>query len=343
MTYLASDLCEKFAHIITTSRNLDAEFSRIDSTDDYQSESLIFVSESSSLALQEHGMPAVLVTCEEIAVQINEESLCVIVVQDVRVAQAVIKQHYFDYDATDSEWEPIHPSAVIHASATLGERVRVGANSVIGADVVIGNDTIIRANCVIEHDVEIGQSCTINNMVNIGYGCRLGNRVILQPAVIIGSEGFGFAQDSERRYHRVPHTGIVEIKDDVQIGSHGNIDRATYGKTIINRGVKIDALCHIAHNVVIGEDVLLIAQSGVAGSSNIGDRVIASGHTAITDHTTIADDAVLVHRCGVTEDITMAGMWAGTPARPFKEYVKSINTAKRLEKLSAKVAKLEKS
>jgi UDP-3-O-[3-hydroxymyristoyl] glucosamine N-acyltransferase len=340
MSHSAQQLCDNFAEIVIESCNTNISFETIDGVQDFSQHSLIFVSDAKSFDLSTDPKPAVLVTSQKIAQSIKHDSLCLITVGDVRLAQALIKQHYFDYDAGDSEWEPIHPSSVIHPSVKLGENVRIGANVVIGQDVIIGDNTIIRANSVIEHGVEIGADTIVNSLVNIGYACRIGSRVIIRPGVIIGNEGFGFAQDKTKRYHRVPHTGIVEIHDDVQIGSNSNIDRATYGKTIIQRGVKIDALCHVAHNVLIDEDTILVAQSGLAGSCTIGKRVVISGQTAVLDHKSVVDDAVLVHRCGVTNDITTPGMWAGTPPKLFKDYVRHLNVDKRVEQLSKRIEKL---
>lgn len=340
MSHSAQQLCDTFVEIVIESRNTNIGFDSIDSVEDFDQRSLIFVSEGKSFDPTQSLKPAVLVTSTKIAQHINDDSLCVITVEDVRLAQALIKQHYFDYDACDSEWDLIHPSSVIHHSAKLAKNVRVGANTVIGQDVVIGENTIIRANSVIEHGVEIGSDTLINSMVNIGYGCRVGSRVILRPGVIVGNEGFGFAQDKSKRYVRLPHTGTVEIHDDVQIGSNSNIDRGTYGKTTIARGVKIDALCHVAHNVKVGEDTIIVAQSGLAGSCAIGKRVVISGQTAVLDHKTVVDDAVLVHRCGVIEDIVTPGMWAGTPPKLFKEYVRHLNVDKRVDKLSKRIDQL---
>jgi UDP-3-O-[3-hydroxymyristoyl] glucosamine N-acyltransferase len=337
MPHSAADLCHRFADLVIESRNVDCEFERIDSPESFDATSLIFVSERASLPDRSIGIPAVLVTDATIAEDVSPQD-CVVVTKNVRLAQALIKQYYQDYDASDPEWDAIHPTAVIHPSAKLSETVRVGANSVIGANVTIGNETIIRANCVVESGAQVGANCILNNLVNIGIGCLLGDRVIVRSGAIIGGEGFGFAQDDQRHYQRVPHTGNVVLEDDVQIGANCTIDRATYGTTLIKRGVKIDALCHIAHNCVVGEDALFVAQSGVAGSCNIGERVICSGQTGMLDHRTVAADAVLVHRCGVTEDIPSAGLWAGTPPKPFKEYVANLNAARRLEK---KIARLQ--
>ncbi len=338
MRHSVEELCETFDQLIIGASETRCSFERLDGFAEFTSTSLIFVSEAKQLEFLSKSTPAVVVTTKALADEVPDQVNCVLTVKNVRLAQALIKQHYCDYDMSDAEWEDIHPSAVIHASAQLAGDVRIGPNVVVGANVKIGANTQIRANCVIESDVQIGEACIINSLVNIGHACQLGDRVILRPGVIIGNEGFGFAQDDSAQYQRVPHTGIVVIEDDVQIGSNCNIDRATYGKTVIKRGVKIDALCHVAHNCYIGEDSLFVAQSGVAGSATIGRRVVSSGQTGILDHKNIADDVVLVHRCGVTEDITQSGMWAGTPPKPFKEYVGDLNATKRLAR---KIAKLE--
>lgn len=341
MVYQVQDVCSRFSDLIIDATRKETSFSSIDSAENFKPDSMVFISDAKTLPDLSNG-PAVIVTDTEIASLINNDSVCVITVNNVRLAQALIKQQYSDYDTTDSHWGVIHPSALIHPSAKLGDGVRVGPNTVIGPDTEIGAGTHIRSNCVIEHSVIIGENCVVNNLVNIGYLCVIGDRVIMRPGVIIGNEGFGFAQDEQRHYHRTPHTGFVEIADDVQIGANCNIDRGTYGATKIARGVKIDALCHIAHNVSIDEDALFVAQSGIAGSCNIGKRVIGSGQTGMLDHKTVVDDAVLVHRCGVTEDVLQPGMWAGTPPRPFKEYVRNLNLGKKVAKLNDELRELKK-
>jgi len=255
-----------------------------------------------------------------------------------RLAQALIKQRLNDYDANDAEWQTPHPTAVISNSASIGKNCRIGPNVVIGENVTIGDNTIIRNNSVIEHDSHIGSNCIIHSLVNIGYATQIGDRVIIRPGAIIGNEGFGLATDENQQHHRLPHTGDVQIADDVQIGANCNIDRGTYGSTVLKRGCKIDALCHIAHNVVLGEDCIITANCIIAGSTVIGDRVIMSGQTGVLDHINIADDVVLVHRAGVISDIDKKGMYGGMPALPFKQHMQRNNLEKSMQK---KIAKLE--
>ena len=155
-------------------------------------------------------------------------------------------------------------------------------------------------------------------------------------------EGFGFAQDATGRSHRIPQTGRVVIEDDVLMGSQCNVDRATWGETRIRAGSKFDALCHIAHNAEIGEDCIIVAQTGVAGSSTLGKRVVVSGQCAITDHVTITDDVTLVQRAGVINNIEKPGVYAGTPIQPVKDYFRNAAVAHNLVELRKQVRQLEK-
>ncbi len=194
---------------------------------------------------------------------------------------------------------------------------------------------------MVEHDVTIGEDCVVHPAAVIGYGCRLGADVVIGPGSVIGSEGFGFAQDAARRSHPIPQTGIVVIEDRVRIGANNCIDRATYAETRIGAGTKFDNLCHVAHNVQIGEDCLLTAMFCVAGSSRIGDRVMASGQTGIIDHVEICDDVVLVHRAGVVKNISMPGVHASLPAQPLEAYLKNMAATRRGAELRKRVAELE--
>ncbi len=338
MNFTSQELVAEFSDMVISTIGENAEFDHSACHLGANSSSLVFLQSADNLPAR----AAVIVTTSEVAEQLKERCASFIVcVANVRLAQAKMKQHFDDYQAKDTEWDAVHDSAVVHKSSVLKKGCRVGPNAVIGADCQLGENVVVRANAMIEHGVEIGRDSIIHAGANIGYNSQLGERVSIQAGAVIGSEGFGFAPDSDRRYHRIPHTGNVIIGDDVHIGANSCVDRGTYGATEIARGVKIDNMVHVAHNVEIGEDSLLTAQSVVAGSSKLGKRVIASGQTGILDHKTIADDAVLVHRCGVSEDITSSGMWAGTPARPFKEYVRSINLGKKVKRLEQKLKELQ--
>lgn len=341
MTHNSEQLAAEFADLIINKVGDHCDFSGVAGYESVSKENLVFIQKIEQTLFLEHCQPAVIVTHESQVEELAKQySGLIFGVKDVRLSQALIKQRFDDYQAIDLEWPEVHPSAVIHPSAKIGVNVRIGPNSVVGANCVIGDNTTIRSNSVIEHNASIGKDCVIHNLVNIGYDCHLGDRVILRSGCMLGSEGFGFAQDTNKKYHRIPHTGRVILGDDVQVGANCNIDRGTYGDTILGRGVKLDSLCHISHNVEIGQDTVMASQTSVAGSSVVGERVIASGQTGIIDHRTVADDAVLVHRCGVTEDIDKGGMWAGTPAKPFREYVQGLTLSKKIQKLERKLKEL---
>jgi len=281
--------------------------------------------------------PAALIIPERLSEFVPEGIPC-LTTNNPRLAQALIKQHLNDYDASDSEWPSVHSSAIIHESASIGNSCRIGPNVVIGENVSIGDNTIIRSNSVIEHDSTIGEKCIIHSLVNIGYQSQIADNVIIRPGAIIGNEGFGFAPDENKQYHRIPHTGKVVIEEWVQIGANCNIDRGTYGETRIGKRTKLDSLCHIAHNVEIGEDCVITSHCVIAGSSKIGNEVIMSGQTGVLDHITIADGTTLVHRAGVLQSIPEKGVWGGLPAKPLKEHMKRSSLDKSVDK---KIAKLE--
>lgn len=343
MAISSKQLCEEFSELIAETIGEPKDADRLDRFEEYSENSLIFLNDEKAAESVLQKAPAVIVASPSVTEKIkNSVTSFIIVAHDIRLAQALIKQSLDDYDASDPEWPDTHPTAVIHESAQIGSNTRIGPNVVIGANVKIGDNAIIRSNSVIEHDSSIGDDCIIHSLVNVGSYCIIKNRVILRAGCIIGGEGFGFAQDKQKKYHRIPHTGNVVIEDDVQVGANCNIDRGTYGSTLIKQGTKIDAMCHIAHNVEVGENTILVAQNGIAGSSTVGNNVVISGQSAISDHVKVGDNTVLVHRAGVTEDITEPGMWAGTPAKPFREYIKTLNVDKKIDKLTQRMKQLEK-
>jgi UDP-3-O-[3-hydroxymyristoyl] glucosamine N-acyltransferase len=289
------------------------------------------------------GKPACVVTTVEIAPRLADRpEIALLITSNVKLAQALVTQAYADIPPPGAEWPLVHPSAIIHESAVLAEGVRVGPYAVIGRNVRVGRNSIVATHAVIEQEAVIGAGCVLHAHVYLGWGCRLGERVVIKPGAVIGAEGFGFAQDEQHRHHRIPQRGIVNIEDDVTISANCTVDRATFGETRIGRGSKFDTHCHVAHNVSFGEDCVVVAQSGISGSCRIGNRVLMSGQTGTIDHLNIADDVVLVHRAGLTKDITKPGMYAGTPTQPYAEYARNITVFRRLFELKRRVAALER-
>ncbi len=262
-----------------------------------------------------------------------------IAVENPSLAFAVVVRHFAA--ATRSFGPGIHPRAFVDPSASLDPaHVRVQAGAVILAGAHIGNGSDIGANCVIGEDVKIGENCRIMANVSIRERCVLGDRVILQPGAVIGSDGYGY-EFSEGRHLKIDQVGTVEISNDVEIGANTTIDRARFGKTLIGEGTKIDNLVQIGHNVVIGRHCLIISQTGISGSSHLGDYVTCAGQVGIAGHVKIGSKAVLSARTGVTADLAGDMVYSGKPAQPMREEMKSQAHLRRLPKLIARVKALE--
>jgi UDP-3-O-[3-hydroxymyristoyl] glucosamine N-acyltransferase len=291
-------------------------------------------------ALQQR-VAAVVVPDNMVTDELDLGKTALIQVKDVRVALAYIRQHHDD-NPYPNEWARIHPSAVIHESASVPDTAVIAPGAVISSDVILGNHVVIMANAVIENNAIIGEGSIIHPGCVIGWDCEIGVDVIIKAGAIIGAEGHGFARDSEGCFHRIPQRGKVVIEDNVVIGANCTIDRATYHQTRIHRGCIIDAQCHLAHNVVLDEDCALVAQTGIAGSSRFGKRVMASGQTGVLDHVNVPDDTVLVHRAGVINSIKESGMYAATPPQPFARYLKNIAVFQRLAEVWDRLRALEK-
>ena len=219
----------------------------------------------------------------------------------------------------------IHPTAVIDASAILGADIAIGAHVVVGQSCRIGNHTTILPGTVVGNGAQIGDNCIIYSNVSIREACIIGHRVIIQPGAVIGGDGFGFAPKRDGSYQKIPQLGIVVLEDDVEVGANTCIDRSTMGETRIKRGTKLDNLVQIAHNVTIGEDVVIAANAGVAGSAKVGNRVMIGGNASIVGHVTIADKISIAGNAGVSKSLTKEGeTYFGLPA-------KEIGKARRIE------------
>ncbi|MFH1991027.1 MAG: UDP-3-O-(3-hydroxymyristoyl)glucosamine N-acyltransferase [Pseudomonadota bacterium] len=218
----------------------------------------------------------------------------------------------------------IAPFAVIGDNVTVGRRVRIHANVFIGNNVVIGDDVEIRPN------------------VTVLERSRIGNRVIIHAGTVIGSDGFGFAPDGET-YYKIPHVGIVQIDDDVEIGALNAIDRATFGKTWIQKGVKTDNLVHIAHNVTVGENSVLVAQVGISGSVTIGKHAILAGQAGVAGHLDIGDNVTVGPQAGVAKSVSNGEVLSsGLPAMPHRLWLKVQRIIPMLPELQKRLLEVEK-
>lgn len=240
--------------------------------------------------------------------------------------------------SVDGQTRGIHPSAMVATSARLGKDVTVGPGAIVGENVSIGDESLIGAGCVIGEGAQIGSQCRLDAHVTIYPGTTLGDRVVVQAGAVLGSEGFGYVRDEQTgRYEQFPQVGRLVIEDDVEIGANSTIDRGALDETRIRRGTKLDNLVHVGHNVEIGEDVVIAAQTGLSGSAVVENSVIIGGQVGIADHVRIEAGAILGAQSGIPSKKVIRGrgvVFWGTPARPIREYLKELAFLARSAKKS---------
>ena len=230
----------------------------------------------------------------------------------------------------------VDAGAVVDPSARLGERVAIGHGTVVETGAMIGNGTSIGSNCSIGAGVQIGEHCVIKSSVTMYPGTTVGDRAIVHSGAVLGSDGFGYVRDQQTgRYEKFPQVGRLIIGNDVEIGANSTIDRGALDETVIGDGVKIDNLVHIGHNVRVGRNVVIAAQTGVSGSAVIEDNVVVAGQVGIADHVRVEEGAILGAQCGIPSNKVIRGkgiLFWGTPARPIREYLKELAALSRLAK-----------
>lgn len=245
------------------------------------------------------------------------------------------------YSQMNQKQPKIEQPSYISESAVVGEGLYLGAFAYLGDNVVVGNNVKIYPNVVVGDNVTIGDGTILNAGVKIYADCKIGNNCILHAGVVIGADGFGFAPDENGVYSKVPQIGNVVIEDDVEIGSNSTIDCATMGSTIIRKGVKIDNLVQIAHNVEIGEHSAMAAQVGVAGSAKIGKHVMVGGQAGIAGHLHIADGTKIVAQSGIPSSVKKADTLMGSPGIPIDDFKKSYFGFRKLPFILQKLNELD--
>jgi len=277
----------------------------------------------------------------------NTKASAVIVAEDFpAIATAMLrsKNPYLTFACAialfhpSSRYEPgIHPTAVIHPSARIGEGAHIGPYVVISEDVEIGKSSVLLAHVVIYRDVKIGDYFMAHAHALVREHCRLGNNVLLQNGVVIGADGFGFAKDDQGHWHKIPQPMPVVIDDDVEIQANSCIDRASVGETHIARGTKIDNLVQVGHGSHIGEHSLLAAQVGLAGSTEVGNNVILTGQVGVVGHCKVGDGAIVTPQSGVAGDIPAGAIVSGAPAIDHKLWLKVSALLSRLPEIAKAV------
>lgn len=232
--------------------------------------------------------------------------------------------------------------AYIDSTAQLSDQVTVDRFAIVEAEAIIGDGTVIHAQAYIGKGVTIGENTIIHPGVKIYHGCVIGDNCEIYSNAVIGSDGFGFHKNEDHSYKKIPHIGNVIIEDNVEVGSNTVIDRATLGSTIIRQGVKLDNLIQIAHNVEIGKDTAIAAQTGVAGSAKLGDRCVVGGQSGIAGHVTIADGTQMQGKSGVISNIKESDRKLyGYPAIDYHAYLRSYAHFKSLPHMAQEMEKMK--
>ncbi len=285
--------------------------------------------------LQKSGAGAVIVP---LAVT-GPESVPIIRVKDPYLAVAII--HGF-FVARPFEAKGIHPRAFIGEECLLGKEISIAPLAVIGDRVKLGERVSIEAGAVIGDDVEIGDDSTVKSNVTIYNKSIIGKKTTIHSGTVIGSDGYGYSANERGEHIKRPQVGIVRIDDDVEIGANCCIDRAAYGVTWIKSGTKIDNLVQVGHNVVVGENSLLVAQVGISGSTILGRNVVMGGQAATSGHVTLGDQVMVAARGGVHNDQPKGAVLGGAPAIPIRQWAKACAVFAKLPELQTTVRKNSK-
>jgi UDP-3-O-[3-hydroxymyristoyl] glucosamine N-acyltransferase len=235
----------------------------------------------------------------------------------------------------------VHPTACVAHEARIDPSASVGPLAVVEAEAVVGPRTHIGALSFVGRRAVLGEDVRLYPRVVVREGVRIGNRVVVHSGAVLGADGFGYAFDG-RAHVKIPQVGGLRIDDDVEVGANTAIDRATLGETIVRRGTKIDNLVQIGHNCDVGEDVILVSQVGIAGSSRIGNRAMLAGQVGVADHVTIGAGAILTAKSGVPSDVPAGEVWSGIPSRPTSEQKRIWAGESQLPELIRRVRALEK-
>lgn len=253
---------------------------------------------------------------------------------------AALIQNFFQQKAFKAVG--VSPKAHIGTNCEIPDEISIGPFVAIGDRVKLGKRVTIHAGAVIGDDVVIGDDCLLYANVTVYHSCTIGARVIIHGGTVIGSDGFGFATDEEGNHLKWPHTGTVQIDDDVEIGANVTVDRGTFGKTHIMKGTKIDNLVQVGHNVTIGENSLIVAQVGIAGSTSLGRNVVLGGQTGVKGHIHLDDYTTVAAKSGVHSSLKKGSIVSGYPAIPHKDWLKASIIFSKLPKLYEELLDMRK-
>jgi UDP-3-O-[3-hydroxymyristoyl] glucosamine N-acyltransferase len=236
----------------------------------------------------------------------------------------------------------VHPSAVIGEGSSIGANASIGAYAVIGEHVTIGANAVIHPHVVIYSNVTIGDDFLAHAHAVVRESCRIGNRVILQNGVIIGGDGYGFAKRKDGTHYKIVQSGITVLEDDVEIQTNTSIDRASIGETRVKRGAKVDSLVQVGHGCVVGEDNIICAQVGLAGSTILEKNVLLAGQVGVSGHLTIHDNVIVYAQSGVGHETPPGSVISGSPAYDARQWLRTITALPKFPDLLKTIRELER-
>jgi UDP-3-O-[3-hydroxymyristoyl] glucosamine N-acyltransferase len=268
---------------------------------------------------------------------------------DLPLACLISSNPYLDFArALECFYTPPKPAPGVHSlafvaeSAVIGEGASIGPFAVVGDRVQIGKCCVLYPHAVIYEGAAIGDDFTAHSHAVVREFCRIGDRVLLQNGVVIGGDGYGFAKRADGTHHKIVQSGVTVIEDDVEIQSLTSVDRATMGETRVKRGAKIDSLVQVGHACVVGEDNIICAQTGLAGSSILGKNVLLAGQVGVSGHLTIHDNAIVYAQSGIGGDVAPGTRISGSPAFAANEWLRAITAFQKLPEMQKTIRELKK-
>ncbi|QDK46486.1 UDP-3-O-(3-hydroxymyristoyl)glucosamine N-acyltransferase [Bdellovibrio sp. ZAP7] len=309
--------------------------------DQADSESLIFVSKPDFLEKALKAQSPIIVAHKSLTLPTDSKTTF-FTTHNIQLAMAAILPLFDGKMNRFNQETKIHPSAWIHPQAHLGQNVSVGPFAVIGEHVRIGDGATIGAHVVIESYAQIGALTILHPQVFIGAYSEIGAHCEFHPHTTIGADGFSFAMAKDGTHKKIPQIGKVVIEDHVELGANCAVDRAALTETRIGRGTKMDNFCHVAHNVIIGENNVMAAGFKIAGSSRIGSNCMFGGDAAVSDHITICDKVIIAGKSGVTSNVQQSGAYGGYPLEPLRESLKTLANLSQLTRIRKELSRVVK-
>ncbi len=285
--------------------------------------SLVFVSKKDQLDQALSELPTIIIAHKSLPLP-KDSPITFFSTDNIQLAMATVLPLFDGKMNRFNQTEKIHPTAIIHPNAQIGKNVCLGPYVFIGDNVKIGNYATVGAQTVIEEGASVGDHSILHPQVFLGAHCEIGSHCEIHPHTTIGSDGFAFVQTKDGTHKKIPQIGRVTIGNNVEIGANCAIDRAALTETRIGHGSKFDNFCHVAHNVVIGENCVMAAGFIIAGSSIVGNNCMFGGKVAITDHVKVCDKVIVGGNSIITNDVNIAGVYAGYPLEPLRENMKTL-------------------